>query len=585
MSKIWDFFSGPRLYRYLDSSSQSQPYEANIFEAIPDYIFGTTRFCIGLAQWGWPMALPYMLKQALYSSADQLSLRCQSALSYSIGAVCLLLCAACCRTLGRSLNPTYSAFTQSLRKARRGFTAEDKESLSKYDFDFWAWPVEFKATQTQPLQPASGPAEPVPHPLDWLLGPASRLLVQTIGIRMTYPGCTALMNAVVRPMLQQTRARLQTQHRIQRFKLLTPSGFEVEAFFADRRSGGDGHGNGEILIVCCEGNAGYPEIGCTGVPLEKGHSVIGWNHPGFAGSTGLPFPDTEREFIETVLQFAQQRLGFEPGDTALLAWSIGGYSATWAAARQPQLRYLLLDATFDNIEELAVKAMPKFASWFVRYAVRHHLRLDNAEQLCRYPGPVKIIRRTQDEMITTGRPGELVTNRGNQLLLALLRRRYPNLLPAPGAAGGASDGLIVLNCFLARGQKAQLTEYLASVGYIGDEACLRHLANSRRRRLRQIGNQNPGRQIYPLDIGVGLGQADRVSVLLFLAGKLMVNMESTHCTPLTPGLFTPPWSELTEPALCDEAELQQLKIDDGQLLISDPSVGPSSESDASWEPV
>uniref|UniRef100_A0A1I8H3T3 AB hydrolase-1 domain-containing protein n=1 Tax=Macrostomum lignano TaxID=282301 RepID=A0A1I8H3T3_9PLAT len=492
MSKIWDFISGPRLYRYLDSSSQSQPYEANIFEAIPDYIFGTTRFCIGLAQWGWPMALPYMLKQALYSSADQLSLRCQSALSYSIGAVCLLLCAACCRTLGRSLNPTYSAFTQSLRKARRGFTAEDKESLSKYDFDFWAWPVEFKATQTQPLQPASGPAEPVPHPLDWLLGPASRLLVQTIGIRMTYPGCTALMNAVVRPMLQQTRARLQ----------------------------------------------------------------------------GLPFPETEREFIETVLQFAQQRLGFEPGDTALLAWSIGGYSATWAAARQPQLRYLLLDATFDNIEELAVKAMPKFASWFVRY-----------------PGPVKIIRRTQDEMITTGRPGELVTNRGNQLLLALLRRRYPNLLPAPGAAGGASDGLIVLNCFLARGQKAQLTEYLASVGYIGDEACLRHLANSRRRRLRQIGNQNPGRQIYPLDIGVGLGQADRVSVLLFLAGKLMVNMESTHCTPLTPGLFTPPWSELTEPALCDEAELQQFKIDDGQLLISDPSVGPSSESDASWEPV
>uniref|UniRef100_A0A1I8FRP5 Transcriptional regulator n=1 Tax=Macrostomum lignano TaxID=282301 RepID=A0A1I8FRP5_9PLAT len=161
-------------------------------------------------------------------------------------------------------------------------------------------------------------------------------------------------------------------------------------------------------------------------------------------------------------------------------------------------------------------------------------------------------------MITTGRPGELVTNRGNQLLLALLRRRYPNLLPAPGAAGGASDGLIVLNCFLARGQKAQLTEYLASVGYIGDEACLRHLANSRRRRLRQIGNQNPGRQIYPLDIGVGLGQADRVSVLLFL---------------------------LTEPALCDEAELQQFKIDDGQLLISDPSVGPSSESDASWEPV
>ena len=38
-------------------------------------------------------------------------------------------------------------------------------------------------------------------------------------------------------------------------------------------------------MICCEGNAGFYEIGCTVTPLEAGYSVLGWNHPGFAGSS------------------------------------------------------------------------------------------------------------------------------------------------------------------------------------------------------------------------------------------------------------------------------------------------------------
>jgi len=45
--------------------------------------------------------------------------------------------------------------------------------------------------------------------------------------------------------------------------------------------------NGDILVICCEGNGGFYEVGMTPTPMEAGYSVMGWNHPGFAGSTVL----------------------------------------------------------------------------------------------------------------------------------------------------------------------------------------------------------------------------------------------------------------------------------------------------------
>ena len=43
-----------------------------------------------------------------------------------------------------------------------------------------------------------------------------------------------------------------------------------------------------LQVVCFEGNAGFYEMGCSGTPIECGYSVLGWNHPGFAGSTVSP---------------------------------------------------------------------------------------------------------------------------------------------------------------------------------------------------------------------------------------------------------------------------------------------------------
>lgn len=44
-----------------------------------------------------------------------------------------------------------------------------------------------------------------------------------------------------------------------------------------------------LQVVCCEGNAGFYEYGIATTPIEAGFSVLGWNHPGFAGSTVSDF--------------------------------------------------------------------------------------------------------------------------------------------------------------------------------------------------------------------------------------------------------------------------------------------------------
>ncbi|KAJ7381703.1 Protein abhd16a, partial [Desmophyllum pertusum] len=44
-----------------------------------------------------------------------------------------------------------------------------------------------------------------------------------------------------------------------------------------------------------------------------------------------------------------------------------------------------------------------------------------------YPGPVLLIRRMRDEIITTVE-GDVSSNRGNDLLVKFLKFRYPNLV-------------------------------------------------------------------------------------------------------------------------------------------------------------
>ncbi|KAM4642011.1 uncharacterized protein O3C94_016376 [Discoglossus pictus] len=135
--------------------------------------------------------------------------------------------------------------------------------------------------------------------------------------------------------------------------------------------------------------------------VTAGYSVLGWNHPGFAGSTGVPFPQNEANAMDAVMHYALNRLGFNLDDIVVYAWSIGGFTATWASMSYPHLSGLVLDASFDDLVPLALKVMPESWRGLVTRTVRKYLNLNNAEQLCRYQGPVLLIRRTKDKIITT----------------------------------------------------------------------------------------------------------------------------------------------------------------------------------------
>lgn len=36
------------------------------------------------------------------------------------------------------------------------------------------------------------------------------------------------------------------------------------------------YANGKFLVICCEGNAGFYEVGMIMTPVEAGFSVLGW---------------------------------------------------------------------------------------------------------------------------------------------------------------------------------------------------------------------------------------------------------------------------------------------------------------------
>ena len=188
-----------------------------------------------------------------------------------------------------------------------------------------------------------------------------------------------------------------------------------------------GSSNGERLVITCEGNAGFYEAGMVNVPLGAGYSVIGWNHPGFWGSTGSPLPRQDALAADAVVQFATDKLGFKLEDISVYGWSIGGFTASWLGMNYKGLGAMILDATFDHVLPLAIPRMPAALEGVVRVAIHDNVNLAVADQVARFPGPVRLIRRSSDEMISTDESNALTTNRGNFLLRDILSRRYPKI--------------------------------------------------------------------------------------------------------------------------------------------------------------
>uniref|UniRef100_A0A8C4N6Y3 Uncharacterized protein n=1 Tax=Eptatretus burgeri TaxID=7764 RepID=A0A8C4N6Y3_EPTBU len=224
--------------------------------------------------------------------------------------------------------------------------------------------------------------------------------------------------------------------------------------------------------------------------------------------------------MDIVLNFAIHKLRFDIDRIFIYAWSIGGFTATWAAMSYPEIAGLVLDASFDNLVPLALKVMPEGWRSLVVLTVKEHMNLNNCEQLCKYPGPVLLIRRTLDEVISLV-PEDPSTNRGNELLMRLMKHRYPNLM--------VEKSCRVLLGWLAFGKPSDEAKLYSQV-VVSEEWCSSTIHDY----IEQEGDT------YPWALGSDLTDDQKNQMVIFLAKRYMKNVNMSHCTPLPASDFALP---------------------------------------------
>ncbi|XP_025113539.1 protein ABHD16A-like [Pomacea canaliculata] len=491
MGTYWLALKGPRLIRLLKcDNNEGRDYIPNILEAGGDKVLRVLHTCLSISWWSSPVIMTVLYRRGYFNQEGLTSIGkflCSISLVY-IGAFCL-------RGVGRLCSADYMVFINVLAQAMTFTIFKQQGMILNSGPGQWI----FGGMKDQ---------KGTPSLIVKVLG---YLAIHTFGRRMVYPGATSLMQMLLGNMLNQGRAQLIEQKHGYRAKLLAEDNNEIDTMFLDRR--GSAGVNGKTLVICFEGNAGFYEMGSSGTAIDCGFSVLGWNHPGFAGSTGVPFPDAEQKAVDVVMQYAINKLDFSPENIVLFAWSIGGYSASWAAMSYPEVKYVILDATFDDIVPLAVKTMPQSWSPLVKSALRNYMNLNVSEQLIKYPGPVKLIRRLKDEVISALNPNSMMpvlsTNRGNFLLIQLLKYRYPMIVD--------NSTVPLLEQWLAASRGDQdniLMEHSVDMEQCAEE--FRYYL------------QGP----FPC-----LPYGNRPA-----AKKYLEDFDSSHCTPLPPEYFRQPWS-------------------------------------------
>lgn len=456
-----------------------------------------------------PLVLPFAMKRGWFTPEGGILI------SKFIVGLCLIgLVSVVSRTIGRISNPSYATFLQILSTAQKEYNSKSKASLEKYDFHFSAWPVDFDVRDIEVIKSRVELSKPfqgsIFSPTDLL----AKLLTNTFGMSLVYPGSLSLMGMILETPLLEGRSKLILEFKGTRNKIRTRDNNCIDTMFINQSA----KENGRTLVICCEGNGGFYELGVMSTPIAAGYSTLGWNHPGFAGSTGSPFPEQERNAVDAVMQFAIHSLGFKPENIIILGWSIGGYTSTWVAMNYPDIQGLILDATFDDLEPLAIPRMPNFMAGIVKHAVNNYINLNIGEQLCNYPGPVTIVRRLRDEMITTSML-ELDTNRGNHLLMKMLENRYPNLC--------SSDSKSSLYSVLSQ-------PILSFQVDLDQQDKIYH---------DYVKDTSPS---FPCSIGKDMTDHERILMLLFLTRRYMKDLDSSHCTPLPVSLFSTPWSPFNQ---------------------------------------
>lgn len=534
---------GPRLYSFykllghtVSSSTppvlnRSHRYQPNSLESISDNVIRISKIVTSFGLYISPMLFTYLVYKRSVSGTLANSYDQNVILKLFATAISVLVGSFCIRGLGRYNNQDYLTFLKVLKDTRANPSVSNKRILVHFDADFSAYPVDFKcsdardkrapATYNKLFITQSGETSLMldNFPLKWPLEVIISIVMKTVGRRLIYPGSLSFLQTLMNPAIEAGRSKLIEEHGGVRHKLKSHDGNHIDSMFIDRRGSTP---NGDYLVIGCEGNGGFYEIGTILTPLEAGYSVLGWNHPGFGGSTGIPYPDQDVAAIDVVVKFAMDKLEFAPSQIIIYGWSIGGFTATWAGMHFPNIHGLVIDASFDHILPLARGTFPSFLYPFIEMAVKQHFDLDNSRHLKQYQGPILLIRRSQDEVIASDPYNSPPTNRANQLLIDLLKQRFPVLINDRAVA--------VLREYLggnARYQEGVLKRYS-----VNNNTCLRLL----------LDHMNSNQKSYPINIGPDLDNVTRDQLVLFLASRFLIDYDSVHCAPLPARYFSRPWN-------------------------------------------
>ncbi|XP_053204120.1 phosphatidylserine lipase ABHD16A-like [Panonychus citri] len=401
--------------------------------------------------------------------------------------------------------------------------------LNCYEIEFESMPITFKWIESKLSDPKK-PPKPLKSDQDessflyYLLSLPQEFLttiyMKTMGIKLIYPGSTMMNNLIMSQKMREKRNRLIKDYQGKRCKLLTNDGNTIDSMFIDQRGI---NVNGAKLVITCEGNMGYYECSSIWCPLTAGYSVLGWNHPGFGSSTGQPFPEAEVNAIDTVIKFALEKLCFNQESIIIYGWSIGGYTSSWAAMSYPFVRGLILDASFDHINSVLSTKIPRISRPFWLSSMKKHFNLNVSEQLDYFPGPVLVIRRTKDIITTDILSDQIMSNRANYIIINLFKRRFPMLMNDTGTA-------LALKCWLSGDTNQQnriMIDY--NVDFVNCQSLLKMFLDKHGRR-------------FPVLIGSELDEKTRISLILFLASKHLLDFDETHTCPLPVRYFIEPWN-------------------------------------------